>query len=107
MTVLEHTRLLRSDNGPFWKRLRHELSSRGLNSAEVALAVSHEDDEFFEYGVIVTRDQKVFEFGFSYIEKPIEAGEIVEWIDMSSRWQSGWYHGRDVRAALEFLNAES
>lgn len=106
MSVHEYTELLRSSELPFWVRLREELASRGLEAAEVALAVSHEDDEQFEYGVVVTRDRQVFEFGYSYLGKTVEGGEIVEWTDWTKRWQSGWYHARDVENALNFLDVQ-
>lgn len=102
--VAELTRLLRSSQEPLWARLREELTSRGLEPSQVALAVSHEDDEDFEYGVVVSPEGGVYEFGFSYLGRSTEEGEIVEWNNISARWADGWYHRSEVEQAIKFLS---
>lgn len=49
------TQLMRTNNDPFWDRLRFLLHERGIDTDTAILADCFPDDTDFEYGVVVTR----------------------------------------------------
>ena len=106
MSSKELTSLLRTGNDPLWIRLREIIERRELDVETLALAVSHEDDQNYEYGVLVSKSGQVFEFGLSYQDRQIEEAEVVEWNDRTNDWKD-WYHSNDVKSALDHLSYES
>ena len=59
----------------------------------------------FEFGIVVTNDRRVYQFGFNYLDKPVEQGDFTEWLDLTERHASSPYR-EEVAAALD-LQAES
>jgi hypothetical protein len=99
--VAEITRLLRTSDDPFWRRLRDVLRARGVNPETAALADSVEDDDRFEFGIVVTADLHAFQYGFAYRDVPIERGLIVEWNELPAG-QHGPYAAQ-IAAASRLL----
>jgi hypothetical protein len=85
-----------------WTRTRHLLEERGISPSTSILATSFPDDTSFEFGVIVTSDGRVYQFGFEYLGKSVEQGVFTEWVDLTERHASSPYSD-DVAAALEIL----
>jgi len=73
------TELMRSSSESFWVRLRILLKQKNVNPDTTILAISHEDDKDFEFGVIVLENGNTIQYGISYLNKPIEEAEITEW----------------------------
>jgi hypothetical protein len=96
------TTLLRSNADPFWSRLRDLLRERGVAPEHAALAECFPDDTSFEFGIVVSQKGSVFQFGFDYLNKPIEDGTLSEWEDLTARLQST-PHRSSIEAALEWL----
>jgi len=101
--VLRCTELLRTSPDPIWRRARELLQERGISSATSILATSFPDDTSFEFGVVVTDDRRVYQFGLDYIHKPVEQGVFTEWVDLTER-HAGSPYSDDVAAALELLS---
>ena len=101
--VLRCTELLRESPDPMWRRTRELLEERGISPANSILATSFPDDTSFEFGVIVTNDHRVYQFGLDYLHKPVEQGVFTEWVDLTERHRSSPY-SEDVAAALELLS---
>jgi len=100
--VLELTALLRSNDDPFWARLRALLRDRGVAPESAALAECFPDDSSFEFGVVVSKEGSVFQFGFEYLRKPIQEGILSEWEELTTRFQST-PHRDSIETALAFL----
>jgi hypothetical protein len=100
--IQQSTELLRHSGEAFWRRLRQCLGDKGLDPMDCVLAESHEDDERFEFGVVVAPGDRVFEYGFSYPNGDIEQGELTEWSDITERWRDT-YHRDQVESALTLL----
>jgi len=101
--VLRCMELLRTSPDPIWRRARELLEERGISSATSILATSFPDDASFEFGVVVTDDRRVYQFGLDYLHKPVEQGVFTEWVDLTER-HAGSPYSDDVAAALELLS---
>ena len=88
--TVELTRLLRYDSNPFWKRLRVLLNDKGFDVESCFLAESCEQGDNSEFGVVVTRDKEVFEYGFIYQKDPSD-GNFGEWNDITQTYSSSPY----------------
>ena len=100
--IVSLTALLRSGVDPFWVRLRELLSERGVAVDTVILASSFPDDRDFEFGIVVTNDRRVYQFGFDYSDKSVEQGDFTQWLDLTERHASSPYR-EEVAAALDLL----
>ena len=98
------TRLLREGDGDFWRRLRHLLRERDIDPEEAALAVSHEDDERFEFGILVLSSGAAIQFGVSYTGTPIAKAVLSEFTTYEDSYAVGAFD-REVAAAKSFLVA--
>ena len=78
------TELMRSSNESFWVRLRILLKQKNVNPNTTILAISHEDGESFEFGVIVLENGESIQYGITYLDKPIEEAEIAEWNQLNT-----------------------
>ena len=90
------TRSLREGSDPFWARLRKLLSERDVDPSTSLLVECFPDDPSFEFGLVVTDDRRVFQFGFNYLNRSVENGTLTEWEDLTSRFESSPH--RDVIA---------
>jgi hypothetical protein len=95
------TGLFRTDTDPFWIRLREVVRERGIEPSTSLLVFSVEDDINFEFGVIVTHDRRVIQFGFRYTES-VADGKLTEWKDLTERWATSPYRS-DVSTGLSLL----
>lgn len=64
--IEELTDFVRSDEN--WADLRNILSEKGFNLFDTLLVSFIEDEEEMEYGIIVKKDKKVFEYSRSTAE---------------------------------------
>src|SRR5262245_59658613 len=81
--VLRCTELLRTSPEPMWARMRALLEERGVSASTSALATSFADDTSFEFGIVVTSDRRVYQFGFDYLHKAVDQGVFTEWVDLT------------------------
>jgi len=97
--IRQLTDLLRGSEEPFWARLRVLLREKGLDSARVILVECFRDDTQFEFGITVTDDGRVFQFGFDYLHKSADDGSLSEWEDLTDRFR-GTPHQESIRLGL-------
>ncbi len=100
-----HTALLRESPDPLYARFRELLSERGIDPSTSTLAESFPDDSQFEFGIVVTADRRVYQFGFDYLHKPVREGTFTEWTDLTNTWQSSNY-SNPIGRAVRLLNGE-
>lgn len=98
------TDLLRSDENPFWRRLRALLRLRGQDPQKLVVMYSFEDDDHKEFGVLVTPEKEVFTYDFVYRYRNISQGVISRWRKATEKYSSGPYRG-DFAAAVALLAA--
>ena len=103
--IVRCTELLRDSPDPMWVRLRQLLGERGISPFTTIVATSFPDDTAFEFGVLVTSDYRVYQFGLDYLHKSVDQAVLTEWVDLTERHASTKY-SEDVAEALEYL-AES
>jgi len=95
------TSVFRTDTDPFWIRLREVVRERGIDPSTSLLVFSVEDDINFEFGIIVTHDKRVIQYGFSYTDS-VADGQLTEWQDLTERWAASPYRS-DVSTGLSLL----
>ena len=103
--IVELTAPLRNSNDAMWARLRQLLLEHGVSADTAILATSFPDDASFEFGVVVTNERRVYQFGLDYLHKSVEKGSFTEWVDLTERYASSPYR-EEVVVALDLL-AES
>jgi hypothetical protein len=101
--IQDLTRLFRTSTEPFWMRLREVVRARGVEPATSMLAESFEDDEKFEFGILVTRDRRVVQYGFRYSDPSFSDGILAEWNDVTDRKDS-IPHRSQAATALSLLD---
>jgi len=100
--ALRCTELLRTSPEPMWARIRELLEERGVSPHTSVLATSFPDDNSFEFGVLVTSNRRVYQFGLDYLHGSVEEGVFTEWVDLSEFYAGSPYHDY-VAAALAVL----
>lgn len=98
------TDMLRTDENPFWKRLRNLLRLRGQDPQKLVVMYSFEDDDHKEFGVVVTPEKEVFTYDFEYRYRHISQGVITRWRKATEKYARGPYHD-DFEVALQLLTA--
>lgn len=101
--IHELTGLFRASTEPFWIRLREVVRERGIDPDTSLLADSFEDDVNFEFGILVTRDRHVIQYGFQYFDPSFRDGKLTEWNDLAELWSSSPYRS-EVSIALSMLD---
>jgi hypothetical protein len=77
-----------------WGRLRDLLDARSIDPRTTVLALTVEDGEAHEFGVVVTPDRRVFTYALD------ENGVgFDEWAEITHDY-SGTPYGQDIEAAL-------
>ncbi len=102
--VKQLTNLLRMDKGPMWERMRVLFRGKGLDPATLVLADSFEDDDQFEFGLIVTPSGEVFQYGYDYRGKDISDGFFREWQNLTDRYKNTPYH-EQIKIALKLVGS--
>ena len=97
--IEKNTKLLRTDSDSFWVRLRQLLSEKGVNPELAFLAYSYEEDYQFDYGIVVSHDGRVFQYGFDFLLKDVSEGIFTEWNDMTNQYQRSPYV-KEIEIAL-------
>jgi hypothetical protein len=100
--ILELSRRLHTSSDPLWARLRTLLHERGLRPEDLLLVECFPDDTQFEFGIVVTPDRDVFEFGLDYLHKTVEHGVFSEWRNLSENYQAT-PHRAGIAIALEMI----
>jgi Cysteine-rich CPCC len=103
--ILEHTRLLRTDTGPLWVKLREILAAKGIVPSTCVLAESFEDDESLEFGIVVTEGEEVFQFDLEYRGRSVAEGGLKAWRPLSETFRKTPYR-RHIEIALTLLRQE-
>jgi hypothetical protein len=97
--IQELTGLFRTSTDPFWILLRRLVRERGIDPDTSLLADSFEDDVNFEFGILVTDDRRVIQYGVRYSDPSFKDGKLTEWKDITELWSSSPYR-REVSDAL-------
>ncbi len=97
-----YTSVFRTGTEPLWARLREVVREQGVDPNTTLLAVSFEDDENFEFGILVTHDRRVVQYGFRYSDPSGIDGKLTEWRDVTEQKDS-LPHRSNISTALSIL----
>jgi hypothetical protein len=98
--ITAFTGQLRASAEPLWVRIRELLIDRGINPASSALIVSFPDDVAYEYGVIVTADGRIIQYGFDYLHRSEAEGVFEEWNDITSSYAGSKLESLEIAREL-------
>ena len=96
------TSLFRTGTEGFWVRLREVIRERGVDPNKSLLVDSVEDDINFEFGIIITHDRRVIQFGFRYSDPSCMDGKLTEWKDLTESWTTSPYRS-EVSTGLSII----
>ncbi len=99
------TKLLRESNDPMWVRIRELLAKRGVEVSTSFLVESFPDDARFHFGIVVTEDGSVIQYGFDYLNRAIENGDFVEWQNLTDAYEETPYF-ESIKTGMELRNAK-
>lgn len=94
------TKLLRESDEPMWTRIRHLLDGRGIKVDKSILVESFPDDTCFEFGILITQDGSIIQYGFDYLSKKVQDGEFTEWEDLTPRYENTPYY-ESIKTGME------
>ena len=100
--IRELTGLLRTSDEPLWERLRLLLREKGIDPATTLLAECFPDDAELEFGLVVTQERRLFQFGLDYLHTTVEQGSFAEWVERTADVAGSPCRER-AAAALELL----
>ncbi len=103
--INEQTSTMRTSQDPLVAGIRRCLLDKGVQVATAAIAEWFPDDTSFEFGVVVTVDGRVFQFGYDYLGKPEDEGSISEWEDLTASWKSCPY-AQTIEVAMTINSSE-
>ncbi|MEZ4590208.1 MAG: hypothetical protein R3D55_03575 [Chloroflexota bacterium] len=99
------TQLLRESDEPLWRRIRELHLKKNLKPEELILVDCFPDDDEFEFGIVLTKEKEVFQFGFSYSDRPVSEGEFLEWKNITNTWQASPYH-KLIELSMKMLKTD-
>ena len=102
--IAELTGSLRGSDEKLFPRLRRLLEDRGLDPAKSVLVEMFSDEREFEYGIVVTGDREVFQFGLDCMGRSPDDAELIEWIDWTRTYHLAAFRPH-VEAALDTLGS--
>ena len=100
--IAELTSSLRLRDDGVYPRLRRLLEERGIEPATSVLVEMFSDEREFEYGIVVTEEGSVFQFGLDRMGRSPESAELIEWIDWTRTYHLAAFRGH-VDVALAYL----
>lgn len=100
--IAELTSALRSGEDGLFPRLRRLLEDRGIDPAKSVLVEMFSDEREFEYGIVVSAEGGVYQFGLDCLGRTPDSAELIEWIDWTRTYHLAAFRGH-VAAALDYL----
>ena len=89
---------------PVFARLRDLVRPKGVDPNTAVIADFFPDDTSFYFGILVTPEARVFQFGYDYLHLAETEGKLSEWNELTQSWRTSPYH-EEVGAALKFVGA--
>lgn len=99
------TERFRTSPDPLWVRIRHLLIEGDLDPTSMVLAYFAEEDFKFRFGIFVSGDGRIFQFGFDFAGKKSCDGRFSEWHEITGTWRTTPFR-RAVRQGLDVLEGE-
>jgi hypothetical protein len=99
-TITQQTEILRNSKEAMATGIRRCLEEKSINPKSIIVAEWFPDDTSFEFGIIVTYDNKVYQFGYDYLDKPEGNGYFSEWENLTTTWRDV-PHAKSIALALK------
>jgi DNA-binding Lrp family transcriptional regulator len=96
------TKLLQKSPEKLWERIRTLLKEKGVDPDSIIVACSYLEDLCFEYGILVSEDAKVYQYGFDFLNKNISEGTFKEWEDITDTYHK-LHYSKEIEIALQMV----
>ena len=100
--ILKLTNWFRSTSHPMYSKIRELLIERNIDPYTSVLVEIFSDDTCFEYGIVITKDREIFQFGYDYLRKNNYEGEFTEWEDLTQIYKTRNWH-KDIECGLTLV----
>ncbi len=101
-TIRKNTLELHTGTHPRWELVRRLISEMGIDPLSTILALEFPDDIDFDFGIIVTLENRVFQYGITYINNDVKKGRFSEWVDLTKKYQYTPY-AKDIEVAFDYI----
>jgi hypothetical protein len=86
--IIDRTNWFRNTNDPMYCKIKKLLIGTGIDISTSVLVQIFPDDSSFEYGIIITKNKEIYEFGYDYRYKTNDAGELTEWNNLTNTYKT-------------------
>jgi len=87
-TITQQTEILRNSKESMVIGIRRCLEEKNINTKKIIVAEWFPDDASFEFGIVVTDNDEVYQFGYNYIGKLDGEGSFSEWENITHTWKN-------------------
>lgn len=94
------TKVLQVSPEELWGRIRFLLQEKGLVPERTIVACSYQEDYQYEFGIVVSEDKKIYQYGFDFLHKKIPEGTFKEWNDITEEYHKS-PHRKEIEIALQ------
>ena len=71
-----------------WRRIRHLLSEKGIDPSQSVLAYYAQEEPYYDFGVLVSDKNEVYQFAYDYLKKSIGQGQFAEWRNVTNELEN-------------------
>ena len=77
------------------------VAAKGVDPDTTALAEFFQDDGALWFGLLATRDGRVYQIDYDHLHSSSADGALAEWRDLTGSWTASHYR-EQIAAALKF-----
>ncbi|HFQ81400.1 MAG TPA: hypothetical protein ENK33_08525 [Desulfobacterales bacterium] len=89
--IIELTECVRNAEKSFAIGIRRCLEEKGVAVEKAIIADLFPDDYCFDFGLVVTEGDDVYQFGYAYPPNKEQIGKFTEWNKLTGNWRNTPY----------------
>ena len=89
--ITELTDAIRNSDRSFAAGIRRCLKEKGISVETAIIADLFPDDHCLDFGLVVTGEGAVFQFGYRYPANQEQRGKFTEWTELTGTWERSPY----------------
>jgi hypothetical protein len=97
--IIELTDSVRNTEKSFAVGIRRCLEEKGVAVEKALIADLFPDDYCFDFGLVVTEGDNVYQFGYAYPPNQEQNGKFTEWKELTGNWRNTPY-AEQIEAAF-------
>ena len=85
--IQQLTEIMQSSEESMVVGIRRCINEKNIKLNDLVIVEWFPDDMDFEFGILVTNDCEVYQFGYTYSEKTKDEGSFSEWENITKNWK--------------------